>query len=303
MSASKGWTCDGIPKDGKDYSGLGGSHEPHVNYTTDCDLCSLPYESSIKKPGGIPKPAIIAAIAAGVILLIGGGTAYTFVFKGCSQGMQKIDGQCIDPYRQAYDESVANGDKALNMVKTSPKNLQTLTTAQGILTNAITQLTGIPADALVYAEVQQKLPIYDREKAKIQTIIDLENKAEQHLNEAKTIATAAKEQSDKNTTSELTQAKAKWQQAISKLKAIEKGTLVASQVPQYQSQYEQAMAGVEAKIASLNTPVYTPPVVRPYTPPPTVVRRTPTYTPAPQPQPSEPSQECAVEPKPDYCIF
>jgi len=64
------WICDGIPKDGKVYPDSE-AHEPHPNYSTDCDLCGLPRESmnatTTKIIGGSKLP--IKAILGGIGLL------------------------------------------------------------------------------------------------------------------------------------------------------------------------------------------------------------------------------------------
>ena len=39
------WTCDGEPKNGKQYPNLGGAHAPHENSGPDCVVCALPKEA------------------------------------------------------------------------------------------------------------------------------------------------------------------------------------------------------------------------------------------------------------------
>ena len=71
------WTCDGVPKDGKDYPDCSGEHEPYENYGPDCVVCGLPREAMQEKRGGASpswlKPTIVAAIAA--LFIVGGGFA------------------------------------------------------------------------------------------------------------------------------------------------------------------------------------------------------------------------------------
>lgn len=44
MSTSKSWSCDGKPKDGKDYPNAF-PHQPYENFGPDCAICGLPKES------------------------------------------------------------------------------------------------------------------------------------------------------------------------------------------------------------------------------------------------------------------
>jgi branched-chain amino acid transport system substrate-binding protein len=90
------WTCDGNPKDGKQYPGAF-SHPPQPNTGPDCTLCGLPQEAMEKgkagnnqKPGkthvvGTPggeKPSwLVPALIGIVILLVGGGMGAYLLLK------------------------------------------------------------------------------------------------------------------------------------------------------------------------------------------------------------------------------
>ena len=53
MASLKKWICNGIPKNGKEYPGLGVPHLPLASYADICIQCGLPRESAIPDP--IPK--------------------------------------------------------------------------------------------------------------------------------------------------------------------------------------------------------------------------------------------------------
>jgi ABC-type branched-subunit amino acid transport system substrate-binding protein len=95
------WTCDGVPKDGKDYpQAIPGGHPSHVNTTPDCMICGLP-EAAMQRgarggatssttlvspppltKGQKPKSQwlIPAALAVVVLLLAGGSYAVYKLF-------------------------------------------------------------------------------------------------------------------------------------------------------------------------------------------------------------------------------
>ncbi|HEY9644242.1 MAG TPA: ABC transporter substrate-binding protein [Coleofasciculaceae cyanobacterium] len=58
MSTSRSWTCEGKPKDGKDYPNAF-AHQPYENFGPDCAICGLPREA-IEVPKG-KRPAAGAA--------------------------------------------------------------------------------------------------------------------------------------------------------------------------------------------------------------------------------------------------
>lgn len=94
------WTCDGIPKDGKQYPNApDGGHEPYENYGPDCVICGLPKEAMqasgkpqrtkvVGKSGqrsSFPLPLIIG----GIVLVIGmGGLALNFLWGNSGNNNQ-----------------------------------------------------------------------------------------------------------------------------------------------------------------------------------------------------------------------
>jgi hypothetical protein len=153
------WICDGVPKDGKDYSGLGGKHEPINNDLSDCEYCGLPKEAMISgsSSGGVTtiiggngnSPwVILIVIITGVLLLAGGSAAY---FSGLFNG---------DRHLKTYEEAVASGKEALSIIETH-KSAEELVQAQEYLSEAITKLNEIPQKAAIYPEVEAKISDYD----------------------------------------------------------------------------------------------------------------------------------------------
>ena len=304
MTSSKSWICDGIPKDGKEYPDLGGAHDPYVNYAPDCDECGLPKESSVPSSQSIPITTVIIAAVALVIVMAGGGVFYAVKMKGCETGLEKIDGQCIDPFLQAYQDAAQQGDGAITIAN-SYQTLEDLEQAQLTLANAVTKLVQIPSEALVYRQVETKLEEYDQKRVEINNNITKEKAAQEKLNEVATLASVAKEETDlAKTTSQLTAAKQQWKEAKNKLKEIDNTSLIASQIGQHQSDYDQEIKLIDERIAKLNIPPTPAPKPKPYRP-----RRTsPTpkqVVPAkPRVKPNtSPYDPCAVENPPSNCRF
>lgn len=307
-SSNNSWICDGTPKNGREYSGLGGAHEPHENHALDCEICGLPRESSQpgKKgdSGNLLKKVIPLAIVA--IAVVGGGAAYTLIMSRCEPGTEKIDGQCIDPFLEPYQEATEQGNKAI-IIADNYQALEELEKARTILSDATAQLTQIPTEALIYPEVETTLEEYQQKETEISSNLEQEKAALRTLQEAEAIAeTAATRTNTANTASQLEAAKQKWQEAIAKLQKTDDNTLVVSSVQQYQSDYEEQIANIDDRIAtiarqnrprpSVNTNYRTPGPKRSSPP------RTRTTAPQPKPQ-AAPSDPCAVVPKPDYCRF
>jgi hypothetical protein len=311
MASSKKWTCNGIPQNGKEYPGLGGEHAPRENYALDCEICGLPQESSIsqaKSSFTAPK-ALIPLVLAGIVLLIGGGTTYFVVIKNrCEPGLEKIDGQCLDPFLQPYQEATQKGDEAI-AIANNYKSIEDLEKAQTILTDVFTQISQIPSEALIYPEVATKSEEYKAKREEINSKIQKEKIAEAKLQEIKTLAQTAKDQTKAATTnSQLTAIQQKWQEALKKLKEIDSNTLVGNQIKQYQSDCEKQIQEIDQRIASIANQNNARPQVSTSSATQTPITNTVTpatsikKSPAPQ-QKATPLDICAVEPKPTSCRF
>ena len=90
------WICDGIPKDGKEYPGLGGAHEPRENYSFDCE-CGLPKGShehgkTILIENSSKKKYILGVVALGIILLAGGSIAFLVLTRYTSVHLGLVTG-------------------------------------------------------------------------------------------------------------------------------------------------------------------------------------------------------------------
>lgn len=90
-----GWTCDGVPRDGKQYPSQNppGKHEPYENYGADCVMCSLPKDAIVGGKKSVVAPVVIAATGAIVLAALGGG--YLLLPKACPEGKQKINDVCV----------------------------------------------------------------------------------------------------------------------------------------------------------------------------------------------------------------
>ncbi len=90
------WTCDGVPRDGKQYPQQNppDKHEPYVNYGADCVICGLPKEAIVGGSTAPLKP--IAAVVAGLLLLgVLSALGYLLLPKPCPVGQQKVNGVCV----------------------------------------------------------------------------------------------------------------------------------------------------------------------------------------------------------------
>ncbi|MDJ0510069.1 MAG: ABC transporter substrate-binding protein [Crocosphaera sp.] len=127
------WTCDGIPKDGKQYPGAF-PHNPQDNTGPDCTLCGLPQEAmqpgkTVKAQpttktqvigtsggGNSLKSWLIPTVVAMLFLLIGGGLAVYRLLKPNDQTIQtrgSDSSSTTTPTPVAPDtgESVSRGEK------------------------------------------------------------------------------------------------------------------------------------------------------------------------------------------------
>ena len=98
MTSSNNWICNGIPKDGKQYPGLGGAHDPHENYSLDCEICGLPKESSNSKKNTSSFPvksivpvALLACLGVGLYIF----RCQIFSCTSCGEGQIIQNGICI----------------------------------------------------------------------------------------------------------------------------------------------------------------------------------------------------------------
>ena len=118
------WTCDGVPKDGKQYPGAF-PHNPQENTGPDCTLCGLPKEAMqppgktrvIGDPevGGSSKSWLIPAVVAMLVLLIGGGLGvYLLLNSNSPNNNGSIDPPeppPVSPIPASKGESVSRGEK------------------------------------------------------------------------------------------------------------------------------------------------------------------------------------------------
>lgn len=113
MTSSNSWICDGISKNGKEYSGLGGAHEPHTNYSLDCEICGLPKESSIPKKTSSSIPikkilpvALVACLGIGLYAF----RCQIFSCDTCAEGQIVENGQCVAESGDNEDFTQSNED-------------------------------------------------------------------------------------------------------------------------------------------------------------------------------------------------
>ena len=127
------WTCDGVPKDGKQYPGVS-PHTPQINTGPDCIICGLPREAMNPGKGGKTQTAtgttviaggsgggnpswLIPVIAVIIIMIIGSGVAAFFLFKPDDEVVDNTSSESqteIEPTPTPLPdngESVSRGEK------------------------------------------------------------------------------------------------------------------------------------------------------------------------------------------------
>ena len=133
------WTCDGVPKDGKQYPGVS-PHAPQNNTGPDCIICGLPREAM--EPSGSSKPGktvmtgsnggsangsqqwLIPAIIALIILLLGGGVGAFFLFRSDDQAIAPSPSlspspTTPSPTTPSNGQSISRGEKLF--LRSTPK--------------------------------------------------------------------------------------------------------------------------------------------------------------------------------------
>jgi len=158
------WICDGVPKDGKSYP-QAEAHEPHTNYSPDCEVCGLPKESMTPAPteligSKLPLKKILGVAGLLAALVAIGFVASTVISDGCPQGTKKVAEECVDPYLEVHDSAIADGDSAQAIISRY-RSVEDLKQAQNHLNSAIEGLATIPESASVYSQAQTKLAEYD----------------------------------------------------------------------------------------------------------------------------------------------
>lgn len=304
MTDSESWTCDGIPKNGQQYPDFE-PHQPHppeLNYSADCAICGLPKEAMAKPPRNLTP--ILIAVAIGGIIVAGGGVAYLALAGRCDAGLQKIDGQCVDPYLQSYQAAKQQGDAAIQLAN-NYQTIEDLKKAQLSLSAVFNQLNQIPEDATVYAEVKNQLQTYQPEPAKIDANLKKEQQAQSALSAAQAIAVRAVQATNTaQSSTQLNSAKQKWQEAKSQLAAIASDTLLAEQIAQLETEYSQRITELDSRIAALNRQnmprMATPARVLPRPKPRPQAKPHPPATPKPAIHQADP---CAVPNPPANCLF
>ena len=308
MTNSESWSCDGIPKNGKKYPEFEPHklHPPELNYGADCAVCGLPKEAMAKPQRNLTP--ILIAMAVGGIVLIGGGIGYFALAGKCDPGLQKIDGECIDPYSQPYQTAKQQGDAAVQLAN-NYQTIEDLEKAQLSLSAVFNQLNQIPEDATIYSEVKSQLQTYQPEPTKIDANLKKETQARANLSAAQAIAAqAAQETNTAQSSTQLNSAKQKWQEAQSQLAAIANDTLLAAQITQLQTEYSHKITELDGRIAALNqrnmpqivTPVKVTPQPQPRSQPQPQPKPRPKATPKPVVKPGDP---CAVPNPPANCLF
>lgn len=168
------WICDGVPKDGKVYPNTE-AHEPHTNYSTDCDLCGLPRESMSAETkiigSQIPIKAILGGVGILAALITLAFVGRTLISDGCPQGMEKVAEECVDPYLEVHESAIADGDSAQAIISRY-RSAKDLEAAQKYLNSAIESLATIPESALVYSQAEAKLSEYDRLAVDVGNVIN-----------------------------------------------------------------------------------------------------------------------------------
>lgn len=258
----KTWICDGVPKDGEDYSPAGFEHEKHsTNVGEPCEICDLPEEAQQQRQQRLNlkgKPLVkVAVIAIGVIALTGGATTYFFAQK-CPAGKDKVEGKCIDS-QSIYEQVVNTGKQAITQADQF-QSISDLKKARKLFQETINKLNQIPESSSVYTKAQEKINNYEQEIQKINEQVSKAKKNQQLLAETKELAQQAKQLTSQANNQEtkiankiraLKQARSKWKKAQEKLNKIPPNTIAFQRVDNKRQKYDTNISNIQNKINSL----------------------------------------------------
>lgn len=172
------WQCDGIPKNGKTYDGLGGEHNPVENYGPDCEDCGLPKEAMLagkgkqkNSGGGSGGKTPVAAIAvSAVALILAGGGGYWWTQIRCPAGFERIATECLDPYQDTYQAALTQAQSAIDSALAA-QDVTELEAAQAALTEAIATLDTIPETAAIFPEASLQASTLRDERGYLEALI------------------------------------------------------------------------------------------------------------------------------------
>jgi serine/threonine protein kinase len=136
-------------------------------------------------------------------------------------------------YGSVYKEASNAAESALSAINTA-KSVKDLKGAQTQLQKSIQELGKVPKNVDSYTDAQKLLPNYQKQLKNVQEKITLETKAQQELQQAKSIANKVIEQKKPAVSlAALTDDRAKLQQAIARVDKIPTNSLIA---PERQTQ-------------------------------------------------------------------
>lgn len=127
------WNCDGVPKDGKNYSqAIPGGHTPYENNGPDCNICGLPQEAMIATKGGggssttvvsttgsgtkkTSKWLIPVIIAASILVLAAGGFGLYKILFSTDPEISNIDSSPspTETINSQQGQLISQGEKIL----------------------------------------------------------------------------------------------------------------------------------------------------------------------------------------------
>ena len=144
------WTCDGVPKDGKNYPDSK-AHDSCINYSANCQRCGLP-RSAMNPPRDRvnklpPKVIVRIGVLLGSIIAIALFNGVSFSDR-CPSGTKKVATECVDPYLTVHQGAIADGDSANTIIRRY-RSAAELQQARSYLAIAIKDLNSIPESALV----------------------------------------------------------------------------------------------------------------------------------------------------------
>jgi len=159
----------------------------------------------------------------------------------------KVEGDEND--RQAIDEAKDQAESARTLFENA-QTLPELYRERKRMEEAIAQLQKIPGSSPVYSEAESLLTAYEGQRRRMNGRLDKEKYAEELFDDAEAIAREAKsDYAVAKKISELNKAKAKWIQAIEKLKHIPTDSLAYNRVTSAKvAQYNRELKMIEREI-------------------------------------------------------
>ncbi len=243
MSENLNWQCDGIPKNGKTYEGLGGKHELIENFSDTCSFCALPREATLESS---PPPPPWWILIFGVAIISGGAIALNSClierfFIKCPTDQEN------SVYTSRYNDISKQAQKSRDKFLQS-SDLKSMQAERENLSDVITDLGTIKklksekcCPILIYPTVAKQFPMLKDNLSDMDVFISTEKLAV----DADKIAQSAK------TIADIEKAKNGFKNAIISINKVSGSSFFAKKIDVKQAEYQKQLKILDEKSKAL----------------------------------------------------